>query len=567
MLRYARMPAGRFREWLLVVLAAAVLTAIFTWPLASAPGRYGRTNSGDGQWSLWVVSWVAHALTTSPSRLYHANIFHPHDNALAFSEPNIGAGVLAVPVWLATRNPFAAHNSVLFAAFITSFVAAYALARRLTGHTGAAAFCAIAYAFYPFGFAHFPHIQLLLTGGIPLSLVALHRLVDRPAASRAVALGLALFAQGISCAYHGIAAGLTVGFGVLFFAATRRLWPNPRYWGAVALAAAVALGLVTPFLLPSLNVQQDADFRRSLEESVRYSADWRSWLVSAAWAHRWALPYLREWKDVLFPGLLPLCLAVAGVAFAFGRHSSAGGVAAPAAGDSSPRRDTVVFYASLTGLAFWLSFGPKAGLYSALFYTVPIFSFLRAPARFGVLAALGLAVLASFAVAHLARRGSPRRGAAIAGALCLLVAAELFRAPVPVPEQTQPVNAAYRLLASLPRGPVAEFPFFYRSIDFHRHAYYMLASTWHWQPLVNGYSDFIPQDFRDDVLNLAGFPSRDAFAALERRGVRYVTVHLYFYQQSTWPGLLERLDGYRASLRPLTREGDLLLFEIVNWPR
>ena len=55
---------------------------------------------------------------------------------------------------------------------------------------------------------------------------------------------------------------------------------------------------------------------------------------------------------------------------------------------------------------------------------------------------------------------------------------------------------AYRVLARLPRGAVAEFPYFYRRSDFPRHAEYMLGSTVHFQPLINGYSDHIPADWR-----------------------------------------------------------------------
>ena len=47
-----------------------------------------------------------------------------------------------------------------------------------------------------------------------------------------------------------------------------------------------------------------------------------------------------------------------------------------------------------------------------------------------------------------------------------------------------------------------ELPYWATSIEFHRHAEYMLASTAHWQPLINGYSDHIPQDFRDDAPTL-----------------------------------------------------------------
>ena len=64
------------------------------------------------------------------------------------------------------------------------------------------------------------------------------------------------------------------------------------------------------------------------------------------------------------------------------------------------------------------------------------------------------------------------------------------------------------MLARLPRGAVAEFPFYERRIDFHIHTIYMVNSTRHWQPLLNGYSDYIPPDFRTLAVTLASFPSR-----------------------------------------------------------
>ena len=98
-------------------------SVLMTWPLASGMGHLGRTqNSGDGRFAVWNVAWVAHALTTSPADLFDANIFYPHRRALAFSEANIGAGTLAVPVWAATHNPFAAHNSVVLMAFSASVI-------------------------------------------------------------------------------------------------------------------------------------------------------------------------------------------------------------------------------------------------------------------------------------------------------------------------------------------------------------------------------------------------------------------------------------------------------------
>ena len=70
------------------------------------------------------------------------------------------------------------------------------------------------------------------------------------------------------------------------------------------------------------------------------------------------------------------------------------------------------------------------------------------------------------------------------------------------------------MLAGSPRGVVAEFPFYGERIAFPLHAQYMLFSTSHWMPLVNGYSDVIPLDFREAAAVLDSFPSSDAFRVL-----------------------------------------------------
>jgi hypothetical protein len=85
------------REGLGVLVAAVALAIYFTWPLALRPASLGRIDSGDGQFSMWNVGWVAHALTTGTRDVFDANIFHPHRGTLAFSEANLGAGVIAIP--------------------------------------------------------------------------------------------------------------------------------------------------------------------------------------------------------------------------------------------------------------------------------------------------------------------------------------------------------------------------------------------------------------------------------------------------------------------------------------
>ena len=129
------------------VSAAFAIAIVMTWPLASNMGGLGRsTGGGDGQYSVWNVAWVAHALTTDPTRLFDANIFYPHRNALAFSEANLGAGIVAIPAWLMTHNAYAAHNLALLTGFATALLGMWLLARELTGSAAVALVAALAAA-------------------------------------------------------------------------------------------------------------------------------------------------------------------------------------------------------------------------------------------------------------------------------------------------------------------------------------------------------------------------------------------------------------------------------------
>lgn len=540
----------------MVVLGAVTLASLMTYPLIAGFDHAGRVDTNDGRWSLWVVSWVAHALTTDPQHLFRANIFYPHQDALAYSEANIAAGVAGVPMWLLTRNPYATHNFVVLLSFVLSYVGGYYLCRYLTGSRPAAAVAAVLFAYCPFVFARTAHIQLLLIGGLPFCMLAFHRLVDRVTIGRAIALGAILWFQGLACAYYGIFGGLAVGVAGLVLAVTRGHWREWRYWAGIGGAAAVAIALTVPFFLPYLALQRETGFARTLDGARTYSANFAAWAASGAWAHRWWLEAIPSRSEVLFPGFIAIGLGLAGAWI--------GLRARPTLTGSRLDRGVVLSYVIIAGLAFWITFGPQAGLYSVLYQTLPVFSFLRAPARTGILVSLSLAVLSSIAIARLLEQR--RRGPWIATGLVVLAVADLTQAPIGLREAA-PTPSAYQALARLPVAPVAVFPYWARGIDFHGHAEYMLASTAHWQPLINGYSDHIPQDFRDNSQILRGFPSTEAFAVLEHLGARYVVFHLNRYAGTSRDEVVGKLDTFADYLRPIDKTGDVWLFEIVGWPR
>ncbi len=554
--------AGRALRAALPCAVALALAILMTWPLAAGFGRLGRTTTMDGLYSIWNISWVARTVVADPVHLLDANIFHPHRDALTFSEANILGGVVASPAWWLTRNPYAAHNTALLFAFSTTLLGTWLLARRLCGSSSAAAVGAVLFAFCPYFFSHSAHIQLLMAGGIPLAMLALHRLAEAPSLARGALLGLALAAQALACAYYGIFAGLMVGYGAVFLATTRGLWLVPRYWTSMAVGAATSILCVAPFFFPYIAMQRDAGFRRTLGDSARYSATLASYLASPAHAHQWIFEFARElgWRagEVLFPGLIVICLGIAGVVVvvvvATGRKLEP--VAAP-----DRARETALMYGSLGGLALWASFGPPAGLYTVMFHAVPLFTFLRAPSRFGIVVTFTLSILAAFAVRRL--EGAPR-ARWIAGGLAVIALVELNALPFPW-ERALPVPQGYALLARMPRAPMAEFPFYGERVAFPLHAQYMVLSAAHWMPLVNGYSDHIPQDFREAAAVLDSFPSNDTFAILQRRRVRYIGVHWDMYGGRA-DEIRDRLKPFARHLRPLATDPSMSLFEIVSFP-
>jgi hypothetical protein len=585
MLPYARMLVSRAARGLALTMLAAALAVLCTYPIAFKLDSVGRLNTADGHWSLWCVTWVAHAIAEDPRDLYNANIFYPHQNTLAYSEANIVPGLLGVPAYLITKSPYATHNSVVLMGFIFSFLTAYALAHYLTRHTAASILCGIAFAYCPFIFARTAHIQLLMTFGMPWAMHFMHRLIDRPNWTNAISLGLILVIQALACAYYGIFAGLTVGLGVLYYAYTRSLWKSRAYWGYVFAAAAISVLIVGPFFMPYMTVQQELGFTRTIADANMFSADIGAWLASSAHLHRWMLGYLEEWggwNEVLFPGFLTTILGIAGIwiglrarrAMPASTASSASTASAESAGSAkselAPRtRETTVFYTVVLAITFWTSFGPPAGLYTVLFHTIPVFSFLRAPARVGIVATMALGVLMAIAASALLRRlemrRSPRLALAAGAALAVLLASELAIAPLKL-NDAPPVHEAYRKLAKLPRGVVAEFPFYYERPDFPRHARYMLSSTYHWQPMVNGYSDHIPEDFRQLVRPVSSFPSREAFKLLRERRARYVLFHMNYYDSRSRERLIRQIDAYKDFLMPIVQDDEIWMFMITRWP-
>src|SRR5688500_19673347 len=174
-----------------------------TWPQALVL----KTHAYDHQdvfFNLWRLRWIAHALSTSPAELFNANIFEPDRGVLAYSDAMLVEGVLAAPLLWAGVPPVLVHNLMLLGPIVASGVGSFVLARHLTSSTAGAVLAGIAFAFAPYRFDHYHHMELQWTVWAPWAWSALQRLGETGSVRFGLLIGVLAALQTASSVYYGV---------------------------------------------------------------------------------------------------------------------------------------------------------------------------------------------------------------------------------------------------------------------------------------------------------------------------------------------------------------------------
>jgi hypothetical protein len=529
----------------LTTLALFLALAIaHTWPLASAPGRLSRNDNADTVLNEWILAWDVHQVVRDPRHLFDANIFYPDTDTLAYSEPLLVPAAMGAPLFWAGAAPVLVYNILAIAGFTLMGWAGCLLVARWTDDLVAGIVTGVVIAFNAHTLTRLPHLQALHLEFLPLALLALDAvLVERTSTARATRhaalLALWVVLQGWT-SYYGLVLML-VALGVGWIVRVD-VW-LPRARGVILLLAAatlVALVALLPALLPYRALGQE----RSLDEVAKYSAAWRDYLTTPARVHyeTWG----RSWfgSTGLFPGVTAPALALVALA---SRTTWRNGRA----------RMAIAF--GVAGVA--LSFGPALPVYAALYHWLPPLRGIRNAARFGYLGIVSIAILAGFGTAFVRARWRQARWlpAAMVGVV-LAANLDAWSAPIDyVPaDAISPINAHLAGTNAI----VAYFPFFTPDRVFHN-APYLVESTAHWRPILNGYSGFIPPSYGEHARALVHFPRADAIAALRQAGVTHVFVHDKSLRDWTDN---ETADAVRhsAALQLVATDGDLFLYALVS---
>jgi hypothetical protein len=273
----------------------------------------------------------------------------------------------------------------------------------------------------------------------------------------------------------------------------------------------LALVLVAPYARPYLATKTDLGPRPE-EQVLTYSAQASNYTIATDGNYLYgerSAPRGRPERR-LFPGIAAVLLAVVGLLL------------------RAPSREAIVYLVALAA-AFEMSLGAYGYSYPFLYRHVPVFDALRAPARLGIFVVFFLAVLAAWGHAAIEAALPPLRRRALAVLVSAVLLLEYWVAPLRLVPYPNAPPMLYAWLEQQPRGVVAEFPMPAPDALPGDEARYAYMSTFHWMPLVNGYSGYYPPSYLTRIDGLRTFPGAQSTDVLRRDGVRYVIVHASAY--------------------------------------
>ena len=492
------------REW----VTAAVLLAVATgWVLREQIRMLnGVPDFGDPLFSMWRLSTVAHQLIHDPLHLFDGAMFYPAPHTLAYSDAVLLPGLIAAPFLWAGVPVAYVYGGLCIATFLAAGLAMFFAVRTLTGQFMPALFAALLFAFYPYRFSGYSHLEKFGTFFMPIAFLLLWRVLQHGRRSEALALGLTLAAQTLWSLYLGAFLAVSLaGVAIARWAGGHFAWRD-RAKSLVLAIGTVGL-IVLPYSVPYWQARQVVG-ERPRDNALVFSAD-RLDLIAITPANRlhgrW-LPSSENGERQLFPGFSAVALAGAALVPPFSPLVGAAGAA---------------LLVSIDG-----SFGLRGSTFTWLYDTLPPFRAFRAPGRFSAVIGLFVCLLAGLGLQRLLGR-KPGRGrqAAAAG----IIAFAFFELQVDL--QLYPIRLAppaiygalpddgKAVLFNLPTpGPNNSFDFIY-----------IYDSTFHHRRLLNGTSGFTPVDYAGIVNTHFDFPNAQSLEIIRRRGADFVVLHADYY--------------------------------------
>ena len=535
------------REHLLALAGFALLAVGASWPLVrDFSTRPLADVSYDQQHALWMLWHVKEALLGHEPWFTTKALFYPHGISTLIDGVAPLNGLLALPFW--PWGAVAAYNGAILAGLALTGWCMYLLARYGFAATPSVAFFAgVVYLLWPIHLAGlWGHLEKVFIGALPLCILAVLKAWNpaRPAAwvfAPGGALLVALLQHGDQFLFAAMA---FLFLAIWLFVASARE-ARRAFVDRVVLSAAAGLLILGPLLFQIVRAARDPELQTAASGmSIYYSPDVLQFVlpsihqavlgrilypdydtIGPEYTRRARLGRLNPNPHWLGSGIetaatIPMIVLLLGFGACIRR----------APGSLLWLVFSAIFLLfalgpllRLAGRTTFTIYGLPVMLPYAFLTSYPPFNVLRTPARFLMIAGVGLTILAVLGLMMIVRR-FPRFGAVIAGAATAVALIECW--PNPWPQQVPP-----------------PLPSFYQTIARDSQTYavldlppggdssYMYYQTFHRKPIAWGYLSrgFLKYPVAEVANALAADLSRSSALKarndLARIGYRYLVWH------------------------------------------
>ncbi len=251
----------------LVILAA---TLIFFWPLVIHIGSY--SEGGDAMFNAWTLARNHHCILRQGCPSYSdGNIYFPHKDTMLYSETQLSAGVVTLPLHFINQNPLFAYNVFTIFSFFLIGWFMYLLGKYLShGHELMAILAGLVFELAPFRMAAIWHLQNLSIFYLPLAVLLTLRYTDtlrrRYLYGLFIVLVLQFYASWYQMVFVLTALGLLLG-GLWLGRAVK--WRQLLLVGAVIAAAALS---TYPLAKAFVNFSKANHATFSIKDQTLYSS-------------------------------------------------------------------------------------------------------------------------------------------------------------------------------------------------------------------------------------------------------------------------------------------------------
>lgn len=469
----------------------------------------------DYPYYVWTIfQQVGHISRGQFFEIGNANIYHPHQGVMFFSDLLLPQSIIATFFSLFSANHILVFNLMFFTTFVLNAISSIFLWSRLTENKSALLFATIVTVFSPFIFLQLGHIQM-------------------------ISIWPFLFATGLLIQQHNLSLSRTLYIGILhavlfltsvylavFFVVVLLVWYGVEVlqrWNAnknrttpifhAVTSLVIFAFLIAPFLWQYISIQNSYEITRSYGEYVFYAAHITDYIfqpyqsvLSTTVFKNWNSFNLHNAGELAgWPSFSVIILAIIGMVY-LRRVKSTLQLSIP----FTPKTQ---FFLLLTIIGFVFSLGPRLNVngyfanipmpYIAVLKLFPLAEPVRATSRWSFLFYLGLTYFSILGIERLDKRKISKASQLLIPALTILFLLEI----VPMNKQTEAKEYYSPDLYSYVEEQceenekvLLEYPI-NRNVEGQKIEEYltyktqhMLASLHHECTLVNGYSGFTPKE-------------------------------------------------------------------------